>query len=115
MRICKFCQQEVPYKPLKEMEEHGIDVHFCYKCNAEYLYWKEKDEDGDLVSWSLYVEISGKMYRWTYSTAETAQLWWIKDPGKPGTRRNYDLQFIYGCGKKSSYESTAIPDMNPQN
>lgn len=112
MKVCRFCLQEVPYRPLKEMEEHDIDVHFCDTCNAEYLYWKDKD---NWVSWSLYVTIGERMYRWTYSSAETAQLWWVKDPGIPGTRANRNLEPVYHCGFKNAFESTPIPDITPQN
>lgn len=94
------------------MDEHGIDVHFCFKCNAEYLYWKD---DGEQASWSLYVTINERMYRWTHSAANTAQLWYIKEPGEPGTRKNNGLEFIYGCGQYSGTQATPIPDINPQN
>lgn len=116
MRVCRFCLQEVPYKPLKEMDENDIDVHFCYTCNAEYLYWKLFGEnENEWVSWSLYVTIGDKMYRWTYSSAETAQLWYVKEPGEPGTRANHKLDLLYYCGFKNALESTPIPDINPQN
>lgn len=94
---CRFCLKPPVSTPLDEMKRHNIEVYFCYTCKAEYLYWN----DGELASWSLYITHHDKMYRWTVSVWQsetglknTGQLWYVKDPGIPGTRKNSNLQLI---------------------
>lgn len=89
---CKFCYQEVQYKPLAEMENYGVRVYFCYDCNTEYLYWMNPNIS-DNISVSIYATHNSKMYRWT-STGVAAHLWYIKTPGIPGTRKNENLELI---------------------
>jgi len=104
---CQFCQQFPLYNPLEEMEHYGVKIFFCHTCKAEYLYWRTNQ---NYSSVSLYTEIQGKMYRWTYRTQGYSQLWWVKNPGIPGTRRNRDLQSILHVSPEEG-----IPDITPAN
>ena len=87
------------------MEEYDVEVHFCDTCQTEYLYWS----DDEPLSWSLYTIVNGKMYRWTYSMNGTALLYFVKEPGIPGTRKNNGLEKLYSC------PIDAGPEMTPQN
>jgi hypothetical protein len=48
------------------------------------------------------------MYRWTITANGHAQLWYIKNPGTPGTRKNEDLEFIRAFCED-------IPNITPDN
>lgn len=100
---CTFCGAGATYSPLDELDKHGVDVYFCHPCRAEYLYFW----DGQCASTSLYTEINKKMYRWTISSS-SAVLWYIKNPGTPGTRKNDGIEFI-----KAFKED--VPVITPQN
>jgi hypothetical protein len=100
---CKFCGREVSYEPLKEMEEYGVKVYFCHPCLAEYVYWN----DGAHATASVYITYRDRMYRWTVSN-DMGQLWYIKNPGVPGTRRNENLELIKTFRRD-------IPHINPSN
>lgn len=64
---------------------------FCYRCSAEYIYFLDEKP----FSISLYTTINDKMYRWTtYRHCKDSQLWYVKNPGIPGVRRNSGLEFI---------------------
>jgi hypothetical protein len=105
---CQFCQQFPHYAPLEEMENHGVKVFFCHPCRAEYLCW---DDNNTYSSVSIYTEIQNRIYRWTRwtNTAKgAAQLWLIKNPGVPGTRRNQNLESVM-------YLEKDIPDITPDN
>lgn len=103
---CKYCHQLTAYAPLKEMEEHGVKVYFCVICSAEYTFW----QDGDPMSENLYITIRDKMYRWNYSpAADEARLWYIKNPGIPGTRKNEDVKFL------QVFKGSDIPNITPSN
>lgn len=101
---CQFCANGASYAPLDEMEKHGVKVYFCYECRAEYLYFS----DGLAASVSLYTEINQRMYRWTVTSQNVAQLIYIKNPGIPGTRKNENLEFIKSFQKD-------FPQVTPQN
>ena len=101
---CRFCGRVATYAPLEEMDRYNIRVYFCHPCQAEYLFWA----NDDAASWSLYTTYNGRMYRWTLSVTGSAQLWHIKTPGIPGTRRNENLEFIRGFVND-------IPNMTPDN
>jgi hypothetical protein len=103
---CKFCKGDAFFRPLKEMEVLEVHVHFCDKCQAEYLRFN----DGTIASVSLYTKINDHMYRWTVTSARTAQLWRVKDPGIPGTRVNRNLEPVMG------FEiGDTIPEITPDN
>lgn len=88
---CKFCQQDVLYRPIEELEHLGVKVYFCYDCSAEYLYWGSDSID----SVSIYTTYRERMYRWTVISGGTsAHLWYIKTPGVPGSRKNEDMELI---------------------
>lgn len=104
--ICKFCGQAAPYTPLCEMEENGVQVFFCSLCYAEYLFWPNQSQP---LSASLYVKINSKMYRWTVFEGGTkAQLWFVKEPGVPGTRVNRNLDML-------KYFADSVPEITPSN
>lgn len=103
-QFCKFCKWEVSYCPLKEMEEHGVKIYFCVPCQAEYLFWK------NTRSFSLYTTINDKMYRWSIMWGgSVAHLWYVKDPGIPGIKRNKNLELLKDFSKDD------IPHITPQN
>jgi len=104
---CRFCQQFPPSAPLEEMESYGVNVFFCPPCKAEYLYWRTSH---NYSSVSLYTEIQGKTYRWTCMSQGISTLWWVKNPGIPGTRRNIDMQSILYISPEEG-----IPDITPAN
>lgn len=105
-QFCIFCNQEVKYSPLKEMEDYDIKVYFCHKCDAEYLFWKNSKK---LISWSLYFKVKNKLYRWTKkSNFNEVTLWLIKNPGAPSSRKNEDLKSIKTI-------KDHIPEVNPNN
>lgn len=106
--ICKYCNQEVPYRPLEVMERHNIKVHFCDACQAEYLYWA----NGVQNSVSLYTVINSKTYRWTVYKEIQATLWWVKTPGEPGTRVNQDLTMLKSFGGRDD-EPDPLPILTP--
>lgn len=103
---CKFCNQEVVYKPLEEMENYGVRIYFCYDCNVEYLYWMNSNIE-DHISVSIYATHNNKMYRWT-ETGAAAHLWYVKTPGIPGTRKNENLELIKTFNQD-------IPTITPDN
>ena len=103
---CKFCGQEVEYKPLEEMKQYGVAVYFCYKCLTEYIYWMNSNF-GDYISVSIYATHNNKMYRWT-TTGTAAHLWYIKTPGIPGTRKNENLELLKTFNQD-------IPTITPDN
>ena len=110
---CKFCQQMATYAPLDELEIYGVKVFYCYQCKAEYLYYTSGGTPTTYASVSLYTEINNKMYRWTIienGHGKSARLWWIKNPGIPGTRINSDLESVV-------YFEDFVPpsDITPQN
>jgi hypothetical protein len=105
---CGFCQQDATYCPLEEMERHSVHVFFCYPCKAEYLLFN----DGRKASHSLYTEINGHTYRWTHSSANTAQLWLVEEPGIPGQRKNGKLKIILALNE---YKGHTIPLVTPDN
>lgn|SRR5574338_141405 len=104
---CKFCGQGAGYAPLQELSAYGIDVYFCKPCSAEYVFWSRLAKDESYTSCSLYTEINGKMFRLTFQSDGAANLWYIKNPGVPGTRANRDLDMLKAF--------THHPDVNPQN
>lgn len=101
---CQFCGGGAEFKPIDEMERHGIHVYFCQPCHAEYLCF----DNGVQGSWSLYTEIADRTYRWTITANEVGQLWRIKIPGVPGTRKNEGMDLI-----KAFTED--VPELNPHN
>lgn len=107
MIYCKFCKQVAPYTPLDEMEAYGVKVYFCVTCQAEYLFWSEADS----CSVSLYTEINHKLYRFTTDKAGIIRLWYIKDPGLPGTRINRNLTLLKVFGT----EKNEVSEITPQN
>lgn len=103
---CKFCNNGAYFSPLQELERHEVGIYFCHLCQAEYLYFN----DGSPASCSLYTVINDRMYRWSRSTADTAQLWWIQVPGEPGVRKNEGLVHLIGFDKNDT-----IPCITPTN
>lgn len=69
---------------------HGIDVHFCVECQAEYMYWA----DGALAATHLYTYINYKMYRWSIYPTEGVRIWHFKHPGVPGVSPNKEGKMI---------------------
>lgn len=115
-KICRFCSGPVPYTPLAEMEELDVKVYFCSTCIAEYCYfWDDVhgswQRNGQPSSVSLYTTINTKVYRWTISSTGDANLWYIKNPGIPGTRKNIDLE----CLKSFMTKDGSVPEITPQN
>jgi hypothetical protein len=102
---CKFCGKAASYCPLDEMEQYGVKVYFCHPCKAEYLFWP----NGVRSSISLYTIINHKTYRWTILKENTAQLWYVKDPGIPATRLNHNLDLI------KFFNGSDMPELTPQN
>lgn len=107
IELCKFCQQDVLYRPLEELEHLGVKVYFCYDCSAEYLYWDNANLGSSFATTSIYTTYKDKMYRWT-TTGNSAHLWYIKTPGIPGTRKNENLELI------KTFNSN-LPDITPDN
>lgn len=105
--ICQFCQQAAVYSPIEEMELMSIRVHWCAQCHAEYLHFSESPV---VNSWSLYITISERMYRWTVTALGAASLWYIKEPGVPGSRANRNYQRLLNLTKED-----VQPTINPQN
>src|SRR4051812_47571370 len=103
---CTFCLKEAPHSPILEMERHGVEIYFCHECKAEYLYFV----GGTLAGTSLYTEINNKTYRWSFNSTGSAQLWFIKEPGEPGVRKNENLVPI----KYFSYDEK-VPQITPTN
>jgi hypothetical protein len=102
---CKFCNQEPEYKPLKEMENLGVRVFFCFTCNAEYLVW----QNGSIGTISLYTIINDKMYRWTDIQNGVVACYHIVRPGVPGESIN-ESKIIFSLNPDQ-----IKPDINPQN
>lgn len=100
---CKFCNFPPVYAPIDEMEKFDVKIYFCYPCQAEYIYFNSYR----LASISLYTDVNNKKYRWTMPVAGYKQLWLIKDPGVPGTRKNNNLELIRSF-KDDMYEITPI-------
>jgi hypothetical protein len=109
--VCKYCNQEVPYRPLAQMEQHNVKVHFCDTCQAEYLFWS----NGVQNSISLYTSINDKIYRWTVYKDIQGTLWWVKDPGEPGSRVNRNLVAIKSFGTEDSDDPDFLPVLTPSN
>lgn len=115
-KACTFCGGVAAYSPLVEMEEHNVKVYFCSDCRAEYLYfWDSRSENwrlhGNPSSISLYTTINDKMYRWTISSTGDGLLWYVKNPGVPGSRKNSDMEPV----KSFRVKEGAVPDITPQN
>jgi hypothetical protein len=105
MIICQFCQKEPTHAPLKEMEEYKVDVYFCHDCKSEYLVFRDKQF---INSVSLYTEINNKTYRVTNIRDAAVQLWYIKTPGIPGTRKNENLEMLVAFKEH-------LPHVTPEN
>lgn len=108
MKICKFCNQEVKDAPVDEMSKHGIGVFFCHACQAEYLFFRS----GHCASVSLYTNINERCYRWTVTSVDTAQLWYVKEPGIPGVKKNEGMAPVKSFNKD---KGDAIPQLTPAN
>jgi len=93
------------------MDALSILVFYCDICQAEYLY---KDDTWELLTYSIYTAIDNKTYRWSMA-GETAQLWFIREPGIPGVKKNKGLHSIQVFGKVTSQLITPIPDITPTN
>lgn len=102
---CKYCGRGAGYAPLQELVSYGVDVYFCKPCSAEYVFWARASKDEGYTSCSLYTEINSKVFRLTFQSDGTANLWYVKTPGVPGTRANRDLEMI----KSFSQHPDAIP------
>lgn len=102
---CMFCPNMAGYSPLGEMEYFRVSVYFCHNCNAEYLYYR----DGTRASHSLYIKIEEKTYRWTVTCAGEAVLFYVKEPGIPGVKKNEGLTAIMSFNKDDKY-----PYITPQ-
>jgi hypothetical protein len=96
------------YAPLDEMESHGVGVFFCHPCKAEYLYF----QSGDLASSSLYTEINGRMYRWTMAYGGCGMLWFVKEPGIPGKKKNEGLEAVKSFDPD---KGDIVPQLTPSN
>ncbi|CAM6006096.1 unnamed protein product [Sphagnum balticum] len=64
---------------------------------------------------SLYTKINDKIYRWTVYKGIQGTLWWVKDPGKPGTRVNKDLVAIKSFGSENIDDPDFLPVLTPSN
>lgn len=102
---CQFCYKCTHYKPLKAMKDLGVDVYFCFACNAEYLVW----QNSNIGSVSLYTTINEKMYRWTVA-GDRHTLWYVENPGVPGFETNKNLKHILSID-----ENSTKPVMTPNN
>lgn len=100
---CQFCGLDANYTPLDKMERHSVGVHFCYNCNAEFLYYKS----GAKASFSLYTKINNKLYRWTVA-GQSGTIWYVDKPGVPGVSVNEGMTAV-----KTFYDD--VPDITPQN
>lgn len=109
-KICHYCQQVVPHRPLEQMESRNIKVYFCATCQAEYTYFPPWNE-GDLAGQHLYVTINNQLYRWSLGgpLKETAYLWHIREPGIPGVKPNRKTKLLKHFDKGEQL------DINPQN
>ena len=104
-KLCKFCDQQVSYEPLAELEKHGTKVYFCHPCQAEYVYWA----NGSAASTSIYRTYKDKMYRWTVSpNKDMSYLVYVKNPGIPGSRLNENMQILQVFRQD-------IPNITPDN
>ena len=110
VRICKFCNQEAAYKPLKEMNLF-FDIYFCEPCLAEYLYYSSSisGTEEDLWAYSLYTYINEQLYRWNVSMSGSGLIWHIKEPGVPGVTPNRKTKLI------KSITQNPLPIITPQN
>ena len=110
---CQFCQGEAIYAPLEKMSKYGIEIFFCYPCQAEYCFYHYnigvvvKD-----ISISLYTRIKNEMYRWTFFRWQEGlsrhTLWWVKNPGIPGVVPNEGLKCLFSSTEKMTF-------LTPQN
>lgn len=101
---CKFCGRGASYAPLFELEKFEVDVYFCHFCQAEFVVGKDI---GFFGSVSIYTEISGRMFRFTYNSDNSATIWFIGEPGVPGKRTNKNLKPIKNF--------SIAPDVTPFN
>lgn len=108
MKTCQFCTKEISDAPVNEMAKHGVGVYFCHPCQAEYLYFRS----GTCASVSLYTTINERCYRWTVTSVDTAQLWYVKEPGIPGVRKNEGMEPVKGFSKS---DGDTIPELTPSN
>lgn len=114
--LCRFCSKMLTHAPLQDMVFHGIDVYFCHPCKVEYLIkWINYKIDGYYISYSIYHYINDRLFRFTVSSASTAQLWRFDEPGEVGVRANKKAVFIKGFGFKNALEFTPIPEITPSN
>lgn len=92
MTLCKFCQQEAIYVPLKVNQKRTFEVHYCFDCKAEYL-----DYGTEGTATHLYTSINDKMYRWSVIESEEGSsgfIWFVGEPGEPGVRPNRKLRLL---------------------
>lgn len=108
MKPCQFCNNEPVDSPVEEMSRYGVSVYYCHTCQAEYLYFRS----GTCASVSLYTTISDRCYRWTVTSANTAQLWHIKEPGVPGVKKNEGMVPVKSFDEK---DGDHLPKLTPLN
>jgi len=105
---CQFCGRMAGYAPLDEMESHGVGVFFCEPCQAEFLYY----QGGDLASSSLYTTVNHRMYRWTVTSGGHGQIWYVKEPGIPGKKKNEGLEAVKSFDPS---KGDIVPQLTPSN
>jgi hypothetical protein len=91
--ICKFCQKETTYVPLRVADRRTFEVHYCFSCNAEYVDYGS--DDGKATH--LYTEIDKKMYRWSVTEHKaklSGYVWYVGEPGVPGVVPNKRLRLL---------------------
>lgn len=103
---CKFCNQDVVYRPIDKPETNSVKIYFCYDCSAEYIYWLDFNYE-NYITTSIYITHHHKMYRWT-TTGSIAHLWYVKTPGIPGVKKNEGLELL------KTFEED-IPNITPDN
>lgn len=104
---CRFCQQPVPYSPIEEMEKLEVYAYWCEPCQAEYLYFQDSNHAS---SWSLYVTINSRIYRWTVSASGNAVLVYLKNPNLPRDRVAHEMEKLLWIAKGDPQ-----PTITPQN
>lgn len=117
-KICDFCHRETKYVPLVikatvpnfganvAARQRSIRVHFCYGCQAEYVFWLGPNGEPTV---HLYVSINDAVYRWSVdSDGIFGRLWHIKEPGVPGVKQNTKSDLL------KTFKGN-LPDITPQN
>lgn len=91
--ICRYCQRDAIYVPLRVSDRRTFEVHYCFDCNAEYVDYGSNNG----LAIHLYTKFNDKMYRWSITEHEKGSagyLWYVGEPGEPGVRPNRKLKLL---------------------